>query len=92
LWATIRDSSNDEDTKTRAQAYIDRLEIFDYLDAASKMYQKKYGTAPTSTGALVAGGIIPGVPQDPFGFSFIINKDGTAGIDTNSSFQAAVPQ
>ena len=31
LWATIRDSSNDPDTKERAQAYIDRLEIFDYL-------------------------------------------------------------
>jgi hypothetical protein len=28
----------------------------------------------------VAKGIIPAVPPDPFGFTFVINKDGTAGI------------
>jgi hypothetical protein len=92
LWATIRDSSNDENTKERAQAYIDRLQIFDYLDAASKIYQEKYGRIPTSTEALVAGGIIPAVPQDPFGFTFVINKDGTSGINTTSSFNAVIPQ
>ena len=92
LWVTIRDSSNDEATKERAQAYIDRLEIFDYLDAASKIYQEKYGKIPTSTDALVAGGIIPAVPEDPFGFAFLINKDGTSGINTTSSFNAVVPQ
>lgn len=92
LWATIRDSSNDENTKERAQAYIDRLQIFDYLDAASKIYQEKYGRIPTSTGALVSGGVIPAVPQDPFGFTFVINDDGTSGINTTSSFNAVIPQ
>ena len=71
---------------------MDRLEIFDYLDAASKAYQKKYGKIPATPEALVAGGIIPAVPQDPFGFTFIINKDGTSGINTTSSFSATVPQ
>lgn len=92
LWATIRDSSNDESTKERAQAYIDRLEIFDYLDAASKAYQGKYGQIPSSTDALVTSGIIPAVPEDPFGFTFVINKDGTSGINTTSSFTAIIPQ
>jgi hypothetical protein len=92
LWATIRDSSNDEDTKDRAQAYIDRLKIFDYLDAASRAYQAKYGNVPTSTAALITSGIIPSIPEDPFGFTFIINKDGTSGINTTSSFNAVVPQ
>jgi hypothetical protein len=92
LWATIRDSSNDPDTKARAEAYIDRLKIFDYLDAASRVYQEKYGRIPTSTGALVANRIIPAVPEDPFGFAFVINENGTSGINTHSSFTAAVPQ
>jgi hypothetical protein len=92
LWATIRDSSNDEATKERAQAYIDRLQMFDYLDAASKLYREKYGKVPASTDALVASGIIPMVPKDPFGFTFVIEKDGTFGINTTSSFGAAVPQ
>jgi len=92
LWATIRDSSNDPDTKARAQAYIDRLDMFDYLDEASRIYQQKYGHVPTSTSALVAAGIIPIVPHDPFGFTFTINTDGTSGINTTSSFNAVVPQ
>ena len=92
LWATIRDSSNDPDTKSRAQAYIDRLDMFDYLDEASKIYQQKYDHVPTSTNALAAAGIIPIIPQDPFGFTFIINTDGTAGINTTSSFNAVIPQ
>ncbi len=80
LWATIRDSSNDPDTKARAQAYIDRLDILDYLQAAAAAYKQRFGAVPTSTEALVARGIIPTVPPDPFGFTFIINKDGTAGV------------
>ncbi len=92
LWATIRDSANDSDTKARAQAYIDRLDIFDYLDAASKLYQQKYDRVPASPVALVTGGIIPAVPEDPFGFTFIMNPDGTSGINTTSSFTAVIPQ
>jgi hypothetical protein len=85
LWATIRDSTNDPLTKARAQAYIDRLQDFDYLDAASAQYKKEFGVYPTSTAELVAKNIIPVVPQDPFGFTFIIYSDGTSGIDLSTS-------
>ncbi len=81
LWRTIRDSSNDPGTKARAQAFIDHLKIFDYLDAAAAEYRRAFGAYPTSTAALVAKGIIPGVPQDPFGFSFAFRSDGHAIID-----------
>jgi hypothetical protein len=85
LWETIKDSTNDPDTQARAQAYIDRLQDFDYLDAASAQYKKEFGVFPTSTAELVAKNIIPAVPQDPFGFSFIIYPDGTSGIDLSTS-------
>lgn len=85
LWGTIRDSTNDPDTKARAQAYIDRLQDFDYLDAASAQYKKAFGKFPTSTMELVQKGIIPAVPQDPFGFTFIIQADGTSAIDLSTS-------
>jgi hypothetical protein len=81
LWATVYESSNDPDTKARAAAYVERLNDFDYLEAAAKAYKQKYGSYPSSVDALVARGIIPQVPQDPLGFTFIINSDGTAGID-----------
>lgn len=81
LWATIRDSTNDPAEKQRAQAYIDRLEIFNYLEAAAKVYNQKYGAGPPTLNDLVQKGIIPQIPQDPFGYTFVLNKDGTAGID-----------
>lgn len=94
LWTTIRDSTNDPDAKARAQAYIDRLQDFDYLETASALYKKEFGNYPTSTAELVTKNIIPAVPQDPFGFSFIINVDGTAGIDLNvlPSYLSKEPQ
>jgi hypothetical protein len=84
LWATIKDSTNDPDTQARAQAFIDHLEDFDYLDAASALYKKEFGGYPTSTAALVERGIIPSVPVDPFGFTFIIGAEGKSAIDLNA--------
>jgi hypothetical protein len=93
LWQTIEDSSNDPDTKARAQAYIEHLQDFDYLDAASAQYKKQFGVYPTSPEELVAKGIIPSVPIDPFGFTFIIQSDGTSAIDLNTlpSYISAEP-
>lgn len=84
LWETIMDSTNDPDEKARAQAYIEHLQDFDYLDAASAQYKKEFGVFPTSTEELVQKGIIPSVPVDPFGFTFIIQADGTSAIDLNT--------
>lgn len=81
LWTTIRDSTNDDLTKVRAQAYIDRLNMFDYLEAAAAQYKKQYGVYPKSPDDLVTKNIISALPQDPFGFTFIINGDGKAAID-----------
>jgi hypothetical protein len=81
LWATIEDSSNDELTKERAQDYIDHLQDLDLIQEAAQAYKDHFGNYPTSTAELVQSGILPELPQDPFGFTFLINKDGTAGID-----------
>lgn len=85
LWETIEASTNDPNEKLRAQAYIDHLQDFDYLDAASAQYKKEFGVFPTSTAELVERGIIPAVPVDPFGFTFIIQADGTSAIDLSTS-------
>jgi len=81
LWESIRDTTNDDFTKARAQAYVDRLNMFNYLDAASAVYKKRFGSFPASPDDLVAKKIIPAVPEDPFGYTFIINSNGQAGID-----------
>ena len=81
LWETIRDTTNDEFTKERAQAYIDRLNELDYLETAAKQYKAAYGAYPKTPNDLVVKNIIQQVPEDPFGFSFLMNPDGTATID-----------
>jgi hypothetical protein len=81
LWETIRDTTNDPDTKVRAQAYIDHLEIFNYLEAAAAQYKTTYGSFPTNLNQLVTKNIIPAIPQDPFGYTFIIDKDGIVSLD-----------
>jgi hypothetical protein len=81
LWETIRDTTNDPDTKARAQAYIDHLEIFDYLEAAAAQYKKEYSMFPTDLNQLVVKGVIPTIPEDPFGSLFVINKDGTVSVN-----------
>lgn len=81
LWSTIKASTNDPDEKARAQAFMEHLQIFDYLDAAAKEYKKEFGKYPVTPQDLVTKGIIPAVPTDPFGFSFIMKGDGTSGLD-----------
>ncbi len=84
LWETIRDTTNDPDTKARAQAYIDRLNMFDYLEAAAAQYKKLYGAEPTNLNQLVQKNIIPAIPQDPFGFTFIIDPSGAVSVDLSN--------
>jgi hypothetical protein len=81
LWETVYESTNDPDTKARAAAYVERLNDFDYLEAAAKIYKEKYGVYPTSTQALVTTGIIPAIPVDPFGYTFVIRANGSADIN-----------
>jgi hypothetical protein len=81
LWESIRDTTNDPDTKARAQAYIDHLEIFEYLEAAAAQYKTDYGAFPAKLDQLVTKGIIPAIPADPFGSTFIIDASGTVSVD-----------
>lgn len=80
LWRTIASSTNDTSQQERAESYIGHLTLLDYIDAASKAYKQKFGAYPTSIAELVTKGIIPSVPEDPLGFTFII-KDGAAAVD-----------
>jgi hypothetical protein len=81
LWVTVYQSTNDPDTKARAAAYVERMNEFDYLDAALRAYQQRFGARAATLQDLVTKGVISAIPQDPFGFTFMINVDGTTGLD-----------
>jgi hypothetical protein len=88
LWESILETTSDPGTQQRAQAYIDRLNIFDYLEAAAAQYKKLYGVEPANLKELVTKGVIPAIPQDPFGFQFFLNTDGTVTIDLSATSTA----
>lgn len=80
VWLAIAESTDDELTKLRALAYIERLDTFDFLEKAALVYKQKYGKFPEKVGNLVSAGILKEIPLDPFGFLFYIYPDGTVGI------------
>ena len=50
IWMAIYETTDDETTKERAQAYIIHLNILDYLEAAIKKYKERYGEYPIDIG------------------------------------------
>lgn len=81
VWQFIYEHSDEATTKERAKAYLARLDMFDYLDAAVKAYRTRYGAYPATLDELVAKRIIPELPKDPFGFEFVIDAGGVVGIN-----------
>ncbi len=80
VWEVIARSSDDPELKNRAAAYVARLEMFDFLESAGKIYKQKYGKVPVKIDDLVTGKVLTALPQDPFGFKFFAYPDGTVGI------------
>lgn len=80
VWKAINQSSDDPELKKRAEAYLVRLDIFDFLEQAARLYKQKYGRFPRNINNLVSGGILKAIPPDPFGFQFNLDNKGGAGI------------
>jgi len=80
VWTAIAQSNDSPDLKARAKAYISRLDMFDFLEQAVKIYKQKYGRFPLHIDDLITGNILTALPQDPFGFQFYAYPDGTVGI------------
>ncbi|MDP2598899.1 MAG: hypothetical protein Q8P49_03660 [Candidatus Liptonbacteria bacterium] len=80
VWEAIAQSSDDPDLKMRAEAYVVRLNMFDFLEQAAGVYKQKYMKFPAKIDDLVSGGVLKSLPQDPFGFQFYIYENGTVGI------------
>ncbi len=79
VWEAIYQSSGDPVTKERAKNYIIRLKIFDFLEQEVEIYKQKYGKLPATVDDLVTGGILKGIPPDPYGFQFKLYGE-TVGI------------
>ncbi len=85
IWKAIYETTDDQTTKDRAEAYIIHLNIFDFLDDAVKKYKNLYGEYPKDIGSLVLKKIIPEIPRDPFEFEFYILPGGEVRVRDQKS-------
>ena len=83
MWALLYQTAGDETTKERALLHIKRFDDLDALEYAAQLYKRKYGSFPKIVQDMVTGGILRAVPQDPFGFAFIIDRNGFVGVKTD---------
>jgi hypothetical protein len=80
IWQGIAESTNDPLLKERALAYIYHFELMSFLEAQATEYKTRFGDYPERIEQLVEKNILTKIPEDPFGYSFIIDSDGRARI------------
>ncbi len=81
IWRTVYETAKDKETKERARNYLIRIEMFDILEQAGKVYKMKFGIFPKMMNDLVASGILSEIPQDPFGYTYHFLEDGRIQVD-----------
>lgn len=77
IWTSIYESTDDEILKSQAQANIAHIEILDVLERAVLLYKKEKGIYPKQMEDMVNAGILKEIPQDPLGFTYTLDEDGT---------------
>ena len=87
LWREIYSSSTDPQMKENAATHLQLLkadEDCEAIDALSGDYQKKNLRQPASIQELVSAGLLKGVPSDPVGYAYMLDKDGKAQLNPES--------
>lgn len=79
-WRIIHETSPDSTVRDRAAAHITHLEILEYLNAAVQDFHRRNGRYPADLEEVTRAGLLPKIPEDPFGFKFKIYDKGVVGI------------
>lgn len=80
FWKNEKDPRIKREHATRIEALKGVLD----LEKAVEQYRKRTGKNPVSINALLQQGVITGLPRDPYGGVFYLEKDGS--ISTTSKF------
>lgn len=58
-----------------------------YLEKAVERYKLKFGMMPKNLDKLVAYGIIKGIPSDPYGGKFYLDRKGSIKTSSKLAFE-----
>jgi len=80
---------NERDARIRKnyEIRIDALRKILFLEKAVTAYKKKTGRLPQNLNILVEAGLIREIPQDPYGGTFYIDKDGSIKTTSKLAFK-----
>jgi tetratricopeptide (TPR) repeat protein len=72
-------AAEDEETRRNIREQLDQVELeqrADVLERAAAVYRTRHGAPPVNLLLLVADGLIPALPVDPFGGRLYLDDDG----------------
>jgi tetratricopeptide (TPR) repeat protein len=87
LWKEVYDTTTDPAMKKNAETHLKLLKVqidCKQIDALSDEFEKRAGRRPARMGELVQTGLFRGVPVDPDGYPYVLDKDGKAEVNLNS--------
>ncbi|MGH9740925.1 MAG: tetratricopeptide repeat protein [Candidatus Acidiferrum sp.] len=87
LWNEVYNSAKDPEVKKNALTHLRLLKVQEdckQLDALADEFQKQTKRRPERMGELVQAGLLPRVPVDPMGYSYVFGPDGKAALNLDS--------
>jgi tetratricopeptide (TPR) repeat protein len=87
LWNEIYTSSTDPQMKENAATHLQLLksdEDCKAIDALSGDFEKRNSRRAASTQELVNAGLLRGIPGDPLGYAYVLDKEGKAQLNPQS--------
>ncbi len=72
-----------KDFRAYLEQRVVRLRMLQGLREAAATFRERFGRAPLKLDELVTSGILPALPQDPFGFGFEFDKRGEIVLRTS---------
>lgn len=88
IWSELYESTQDANVRKNALENLRGLKAEDdemHLDQLAEEYHKRFGRYPASTAEMRDAGLLPGIPQDPDKYPYIIEPDGKSHLDPRST-------
>lgn len=75
IFKTVYETSDNEFAKERAKKYVEHLDVYFFLEDATKNFRSRFGRYPTTLDELVTRNVIKGIPPSPLNIPFTINSE-----------------
>ncbi|QQG50336.1 MAG: hypothetical protein HZB70_02045 [Candidatus Berkelbacteria bacterium] len=75
IFKTVYETSDSEFARDRAEKYVEHLDVYFFLEDATKNFKQRFGRYPATLDELVTRGVIKEIPSSPLSVPFTINPE-----------------